>query len=78
MRRVVECDVCIIGSGISAAMVAEKLADERNARVVVVEAGDEMPGVDAWYRLRRRFLDYLQRKDLEGYRALIKELGLRR
>ena len=27
---------------------------------------------------RRRFLDYLQRSDLEGYRALIKELGLRR
>jgi small subunit ribosomal protein S15 len=27
---------------------------------------------------RRRFLDYLQRKDLEGYRALIKELGLRK
>ena len=27
---------------------------------------------------RRRFLDDLQRKDLEGYRALIKELGLRR
>ena len=27
---------------------------------------------------RRRFLDYMQRKDLEGYRALIKELGLRR
>ena len=27
---------------------------------------------------RRRFLDYLQRKDLEGYRALIKELGLLR
>jgi small subunit ribosomal protein S15 len=27
---------------------------------------------------RRRFLDYLQRKDLEGYRRLIKELGLRR
>lgn len=27
---------------------------------------------------RRRFLDYLQRIDLEGYRALIKELGLRR
>lgn len=27
---------------------------------------------------RRRFLDYLQRTDLEGYRALIKELGLRR
>jgi small subunit ribosomal protein S15 len=27
---------------------------------------------------RRRFLGYLQKKDLEGYRALIKELGLRR
>ena len=27
---------------------------------------------------RRRFLDYLQRQDLEGYRALIKELGLRK
>ena len=27
---------------------------------------------------RRRFLNYLQRKDIEGYRALIKELGLRR
>jgi small subunit ribosomal protein S15 len=27
---------------------------------------------------RRRFLQYLQKKDLEGYRALIKELGLRR
>jgi small subunit ribosomal protein S15 len=27
---------------------------------------------------RRRFLNYLQRKDLEGYRALVKELGLRR
>jgi small subunit ribosomal protein S15 len=27
---------------------------------------------------RRRFLTYLQKTDLEGYRALIKELGLRR
>jgi small subunit ribosomal protein S15 len=27
---------------------------------------------------RRGLLDYLQRKDLEAYRALIKELGLRR
>ena len=27
---------------------------------------------------RRRLLNYLQRKNLEGYRALIKELGLRR
>ena len=27
---------------------------------------------------RRRFLDYLQREDLEGYRQLIQELGLRK
>jgi small subunit ribosomal protein S15 len=27
---------------------------------------------------RRRFLNYLQRNDLEGYRKLIKDLGLRR
>jgi small subunit ribosomal protein S15 len=27
---------------------------------------------------RRRFLNYLQRDDLERYRALIRELGLRR
>ena len=27
---------------------------------------------------RRRFLAYMQRTDLEGYRALIKELGLRK
>lgn len=27
---------------------------------------------------RRRFLNYLRRKDLEGYRALLSELGLRR
>ncbi len=27
---------------------------------------------------RRRFLNYLQKNDLEGYRGLIRELGLRR
>jgi small subunit ribosomal protein S15 len=27
---------------------------------------------------RRRLLNYLQKRDLEGYRQLIKELGLRR
>lgn len=27
---------------------------------------------------RRRFLNYLQRSDLEGYRALVKSLGLRK
>lgn len=27
---------------------------------------------------RRRFLDYLKRSDLDGYRALVERLGLRR
>jgi small subunit ribosomal protein S15 len=27
---------------------------------------------------RRRLLNYFQKKDLEGYRGLIRELGLRR
>ena len=38
--RVIESDVCIIGSGISAAMVAHKLARTTNKKIVVVEAGD--------------------------------------
>jgi quinoprotein glucose dehydrogenase len=54
----VESDVCIIGSGISAAMVAEKLAEERNASIVVVEAGSESDNLADRTPLRRRFLDY--------------------
>ena len=27
---------------------------------------------------RRRFLNYLQKKDLEGYRQLVRDLGLRK
>jgi glucose dehydrogenase len=57
-RRVIEADVCIIGSGISAAMVAEKLAEKRDVRIVVVEAGDEAPAFRDWHALRQRFLDY--------------------
>jgi glucose dehydrogenase len=58
MRRVLESDICIIGSGISAAMVAEKLADEREATILVVEAGDEAPALARRAMLRRRYLDY--------------------
>ncbi len=58
MARVVEADVCIIGSGISAAMVAEKLADERHCKVVVIEAGNESDSLAVRAALRRRFLDY--------------------
>ena len=70
-RRVVESDVCIIGSGITAAMVADKLARTTNARIVVVEAGDEAPPLGARYPLRQRYLDYGDNPwpddHLEGY-----------
>jgi choline dehydrogenase-like flavoprotein len=57
-RRVVESDVCIIGSGISAAMVAAKLTDERRASIIVVEAGNDQPPTRDWAAYRQRFMDY--------------------
>src|SRR5262245_49425069 len=58
MSRLIECDVCIIGSGISAAMVAEKLSEERDAKIVVLEAGDEAVPLTHRPENRRRFLEY--------------------
>ena len=56
--EVIESDICIIGSGITAAMVAEKIAEERQARIVVVEAGDETVPMPARAGGRARFLAY--------------------
>ena len=50
--RVIESDVCIVGSGITAAMIAAKLASERNATIVVVEAGG--PSAPLADRAKRR------------------------
>lgn len=58
MARTIESDICIIGSGITAAMVAEKLTEERDARIVVVEAGDETVPLDERAARRHRFLEY--------------------
>lgn len=58
MAQVIESDICIIGSGISAAMVAEKVAEERQATIVVVEAGSESDRLTDRAALRRRYLDY--------------------
>ena len=41
MRRVIESDICIVGSGITAALLAEKITEERGVTVVVVEAVDD-------------------------------------
>ena len=57
-RRVVESDVCIIGSGISAAMVADRLARTTTRSIVVVEAGDDNPPLGQRYALRDRYLRY--------------------
>ncbi len=56
--QVVESDVLIVGAGISAAMVAEKLTDEREVDVVVVEAGGHSAPLDTRYQRRQRYLDY--------------------
>jgi glucose dehydrogenase len=52
MQRVIESDICIVGAGISAALVAEKLAEERQAHIVVVEAGEHSTPL-AERRIRR-------------------------
>ena len=58
MRRVIESDICIIGSGITAAMVAEKIAAERDASIVVVEAGDHAVAPERRAGTRGRFVAY--------------------
>ena len=56
--EVIESDICIIGSGITAAMIAEKLVEERRARIVVVEAGDETVPLAERAAQRARFVAY--------------------
>lgn len=58
MAKPLEADICIIGAGITAAMVAEKLADERDARILLVEAGDRPQTLAERARLRERYLAY--------------------
>lgn len=58
MPRIIESDICIIGSGVTAAMVAEKLAAERDASIVVVEAGDEVKDLADRSARRARYLAY--------------------
>ena len=71
MRRAVESDVCIIGSGISAAMVADRLTRTTSAKIVVVEAGDETVPLPERAAQRERFLRYGEnpwgRDHLDGY-----------
>ncbi|MEO7086802.1 MAG: GMC family oxidoreductase [Gemmatimonadaceae bacterium] len=71
MRRVVESDICIVGSGISAAMIADRLARTTSATVVVVEAGDDTVPLPQRAANRERFLRYNEnpwgRDHIDGY-----------
>ena len=60
MTRIVECDVCIVGGGITAAMVAERLTERSDARVVVVEAGNRLFNLEERFERRERFLRYAE------------------
>ena len=70
-RRAVETDVCIIGSGITAAMVAERLARTTAAKILVLEAGDDTVPLAQRAAARERFRRYNEnpwgRDHLEGY-----------
>lgn len=56
--RQVETDVLIIGGGITAAMVAEKLSEERDVDVLVVEAGGHSAPLAERTERRSRYMAY--------------------
>ncbi|MDA0313164.1 MAG: GMC family oxidoreductase [Gemmatimonadetes bacterium] len=56
--RQVETDVLIIGGGITAAMVAEKLTDEHDVDVLVLEAGGHSTPLQGRAQARQRYIDY--------------------
>jgi quinoprotein glucose dehydrogenase len=54
-----ECDVLVIGGGITAAMVAQKLSELRPAwKIIVVEAGKRLFDFENRFEYRQRNLDY--------------------
>ncbi len=58
MRRAIESDICIIGSGITAALLAEKLTEQTDASIVVVEAGEDNPPLAERFTHRARYRLY--------------------
>lgn len=57
-QEVVETDVCVVGAGITSAMVAERLAEDTTADILVVEAGNEIFNLSERFDRRARFLAY--------------------
>ena len=70
-RRAIEADVCIIGAGISAAMVADKLARTTSRSIVVIEAGDDYGPMSDRFVARERYQSYGEnpwpRDHLDGF-----------
>lgn len=57
-QEVVETDVCVVGAGITSAMVVERLAEDTTADILVVEAGNEIFNLSERFGRRARFLAY--------------------
>lgn len=56
---IIETDVCIIGGGVTAAMVAEKVSELKpGTSIVVVEAGSRIFDFENRMKYRQRSLDY--------------------
>lgn len=56
-----ECDICILGGGITAAMLAQKLSELRpSLSITVVEAGRKLFDLENRMQYRRRSLDYAE------------------
>ena len=58
MASVIEADICIIGGGITAAMVALRLAEDTSASIAVVEAGGRTDPLEERFEARQRYMDY--------------------
>ncbi|HVB55261.1 MAG TPA: GMC family oxidoreductase [Candidatus Acidoferrales bacterium] len=59
--QVHECDICIIGAGISSAMLAQKLSELRTgASIIVVEAGRKIFDFENRFTYRQHMLDYAE------------------
>lgn len=56
--RQVETDVLIIGGGISAALLAEKLTEQHEVDVLVVEAGEHSAPFQDRQQRRHRYVSY--------------------
>jgi choline dehydrogenase-like flavoprotein len=59
MMPIFESDICIVGGGISAALLAQKITDLRpGTSIIVVEAGDRLFDTERRWRDRARSLAY--------------------